>query len=196
MQILQRVPKVILIGTSAGGVDALKIILKALPNNFSVPIVVIHHLPANTKTDFTIVYKHHTALAIRQVEDKDTLQNGTVYFAPPNYHVLIERDLTLSLDVDEPVRFSRPSIDVTFQSAAKSLGRDQIAILLTGANDDGARGLAEIKNQQGYTIVQDPATAQVSYMPQSALRLMKPDQVCTLTEIAPSLIALCERRAM
>lgn len=191
---LPRVPKAIIIGTSAGGVDALKIIFRGLPADFSVPIVVVHHLPSQMKTDIAMVYRQYTKMPVRIVEDKDTMERGFIYFAPPGYHLLIERDLSFSLDVDEPVRFSRPSIDVTFASAARALGRDMIGVLLTGANDDGARGLAEVKMKDGYTLVQNPQNADAPYMPQSALHMMEPDAIADISEVAGLLTDLCRKK--
>jgi two-component system chemotaxis response regulator CheB len=123
------------------------------------------------------------SLNIKEADEKENIQAGYVYFAPPNYHLLIENDKTFSLSTDEKVNYSRPSIDVLFESAANAYGPRLAAIILTGANNDGAEGLRRIKQKGGLVIVQDPQSAENSYMPAAALKAVKPDFVLSLVEI-------------
>lgn len=183
-------PKLILIGASSGGVAAFHEILAALPANFGCPVVIVHHLPTQSKVDTRLVYGTKAKMQVDEVEDKQTLLPGRVYFAPPDYHLLIESDLSVSFDVSEPVNFSRPSIDVTFLSAADSLGPAVAAFLLTGANSDGAQGILEIQNRGGVTFIQDPTEAESSRMPASAVALSPSSQIVRLAEIPPILMEI------
>lgn len=180
--------KLVVFGASAGGVSAFQSILSKLPSDFKAPIVVVHHLPSQSKIDVNLVYGTKTKLRVEQLEDKQPLLPGTVYFAPPDYHLLIERDLTASFDVSEPVNFSRPSIDVTFLSVADSLGKDAFAVLLTGANSDGANGISELHARGAMTLIQDPKTAESPRMPESALSLSPKSRVAPLDAIPGILI--------
>ena len=175
--------KAIAIGTSHGGPEALQEILSALPANFSMPVVIVLHRRPNGKERAEKQLNSACALLVKQAEDKETVQAGTVYLAPPNYHLLVEDNETLSLSTDEKVNFSRPSIDVLFESAADVYGENLVAILLTGANSDGAEGLRIIQEAGGFTIVQNPEDAAASAMPNAALQIMKPDRVMRLSEI-------------
>lgn len=165
-----RRPKAILIGGSAGSVNALQEIFKHLSDDFDLPIVIVQHLPQSSRVQLDLVYSVHTRLKLQEAGDKTEIQPGTVYFAPASYHLLIEKDLTLSLSQDEPLHYSRPSIDVLFESAALSLGSACVAVLLTGANADGAAGLCFLNQKKALTIVQDPRTAEVAMMPAAALK--------------------------
>lgn len=184
---------VIVIGTSAGGIQALQTIFKALPKNFSLPIVVTQHIAATVRVQLQLVFGANLEIIFEEAKDKTELLPGHVYFAPPNYHLLLERDHSLSVSQDEPVHFARPSIDVCFTSAAHSLGEQVCGILLTGANSDGAIGLRTIANNGGFTIVQDPKEAEFSTMPQSALDLFKPTAVLALKDIIQKIIYLANK---
>lgn len=175
--------KLVVIGCSAGGVTALQTILSQLPKLPGVPIVVVQHIPAHAALDLELVFGRFFSGRIVEATDKTPLEPGHVYFAPPSYHLLVESDHTLSLSQDDPVNFARPSIDVLFESAAFSLRHEVCGVLLTGSNADGAQGLRKIKDRQGYTMVQDPATAEATAMPQSALDLFTPDYVAGLADI-------------
>lgn len=164
-------PSVIVIGASAGAVDALMQLLPPLPADLPVPVVVVVHVPADRRNALPQLFAQTSALTMCEAEDKMTLQPATVYFAPPDYHLLIEHDGTLALSVDEAVHYSRPSIDVLFESAAESRGDRVLGILLSGASRDGALGLASIREAGGHTWVQSPETAQVAVMPRAALEL-------------------------
>lgn len=175
--------KLVAIGCSAGGVTALQTIFSQLPKLPTVPIVVVQHIPARAELDLGLVFGRFFNGKVIEGTDKTMLEPGHVYFAPPGYHLLVESDYSLSVSQDELVNFARPSIDVLFESVAFSLRQEVCGVLLTGSNSDGARGLMKIKDRLGYTMVQDPATAESSAMPQSALDLFNPDFVGTLEEI-------------
>lgn len=163
-------PEAIVIGASAGALEALSIILPALPANFCVPIVVVVHIPPDKKSVLAEILHAKCRISVVEVEDKEPLLPGTAYVAPPDYHVLIEADNTLALTNEDPVLFSRPSIDVLFESAADALGSAVIGIVLSGANHDGARGLEVIVKAGGIALVQDPLQAFAAAMPEGAIR--------------------------
>lgn len=174
--------KLIAIGTSAGGVEALRYILRDLPSSLSTPIVVTLHLPEHSDISFNR-FIEAGSYQVREAKDKMSIEEKTISFAPPGYHLLIERNRTISLSQDEPVHYSRPSIDVMFESAALVYRRRLTAILMTGANDDGAKGLQTVHQMGGHTVVQDPKEAQASAMPSAALSLFTPTQVLSLSQI-------------
>lgn len=182
--------ELIVIGCSWGGLGALLAIAGGLPPTFDVPIVIVSHRSRNADTLLMELLQDQLAQRVRDAEDKDVIARGTVYIAPPDYHLLVERG-HLSLSTDEPVRFSRPSIDVTFETAADAYGAHLIGVVLTGANDDGARGLLRVADRHGYAVVQDPKTAEVPIMPQAALCAVPTAQVLGLQAIAPRLVQLC-----
>lgn len=175
--------KAVVIGASAGGVDALMQILPGLPAGFGLPLVVVLHLPESRHSQLAKIFMRRTSLQVREAADKETLTPGTLYFAPPGYHLLVETDHSLSLSCEAHVHFSRPSIDVLMESAADAYGPGLAGILLTGANSDGARGLDKIGRQGGLTVVQDPAEAHMPAMPQAAIRLRQPDLILDLKSI-------------
>ena len=148
-------------------------ILPALPATYSIPIVVVVHLAPNQPNLVPAVLRRATALRVVEIEDKQPLAPATVHVAPANYHVLLERDGTLALSVDDLVYFSRPSIDVVFESAARAFNRAVVGVVLSGANDDGAHGLARIADAGGLAMVQDPATARHSVMPNAAIAQLR-----------------------
>ena len=175
--------KIIVIGTSAGGMDALKKILPVFPPAFPVPIVIVQHL-SSLSNGFMIQYLNSiSSIRVKEAEEKELLNASTVYFAPPNYHLLIEDDHTLSLSVEKKVNYSRPSIDVLFDSAVYAYGKSTIGVVLTGANNDGANGLAKIKKAGGYTIVQSPEKAYADSMPRAAIAESTPDLIIPVDEI-------------
>ncbi|MDP4291347.1 MAG: chemotaxis protein CheB [Bacteroidota bacterium] len=175
--------KIIVIGTSAGGLDALKKLLPVFPPAFPVPIVIVQHLSSRSN-GFMIQYLNSiSSVRVKEAEEKELLAPATVYFAPPNYHLLIEDNQTLSLSVEKKVNYARPSIDVLFESAAYAFGKSIIGVILTGANHDGAKGLAQIKRAGGYTIVQSPETAYSGSMPKAAIAQTNPDRIISIDEI-------------
>ncbi|MCY7371173.1 MAG: chemotaxis protein CheB [Polaromonas sp.] len=180
----------VVIGASAGGVEALIEILPGLPADYPLAVVVVLHQAEQHASVLPELFARRARLAVRQPVDKEPLQPGTLYFAPPGYHLLIETNRSLSLSCDAPVLFSRPSIDVLFESAADAFGRALVGVLLTGANADGAAGLARIAQQGGLTVVQDPAEAHSPDMPGAAIALRTPDFVLPLAGIGRLLAGL------
>ncbi len=167
----ERPPAVIAIGASAGAVEALMHLLPELPADLRVPVLVVVHVPADRRSALPQLFDRACALPTREAEDKIMPEPSTVYFAPPDYHLLVERDGALALSVDEPVHHSRPSIDVLFDAVVEAHGSAAIGILLSGASRDGAEGLARMHAAGAHTWVQDPASASVAVMPRAALAL-------------------------
>jgi two-component system chemotaxis response regulator CheB len=180
----------IVIGASAGGVEALSILLPALPADLRVSLFIVVHLPRERPSLLAEIFTRKCAVKVREAEDKMRVEPGTVYFAPPDYHLLLDEGPQLALSIDELVHFSRPSIDVLFESAADIYAERLMGIILTGANDDGTAGLAAIHRAGGVTIVQEPESAQVPVMALSALKRTPADFVLPLAEIAALLQAL------
>jgi two-component system, chemotaxis family, protein-glutamate methylesterase/glutaminase len=177
----------LVIGGSAGAIEALVEILPALPASFPAPVVVVLHLPESGGGVLKQILTRHSALPVQEAEDKAPLAPGTIFLAPPAYHLLIEKSWRLGLSQDSPEHHCRPSIDVLFESVADCAGADAVAVLLTGANDDGATGIAAVARAGGTTVVQDPASALSPEMPRAALALCQPSQVLPLQEIGPYL---------
>ncbi len=182
-KIANRKIEAIVIGASAGGIKALLALLNKLPRHFPIPIVIVVHMPESRESRLVEVFQHHMMIKVMLAEDKDHIRPGHVYFAGPGYHLSIERDRSFSVSCEEPVHYSRPSIDVLMSSAADAYGKSLVGILLTGANQDGAEGMARINATGGLTVIQDPAEAEISVMPESALRLFTPDFVVSLRDI-------------
>jgi len=159
----------IVIGASAGGLHALTCILKPLPVNYPLPVIVVQHRAKDERSLLEEVMQQKCTIGIKQADEKEEIRNGIVYFAPPNYHLLVESNGTFSLSYDAPVNFSRPSIDVLFETAAEVFKQRLLGIILTGANKDGARGIQKIRNLGGTTIAQDPETADYPEMPKAAI---------------------------
>jgi len=187
---------IVVAGASWGGLRAFRTLLRALPADLPVPVVLAQHRGADGVSGGLVdVLGRSCALEVVDAEDKDALSPGRVYVAPPDYHLLVEPG-SLALSVDERVRFSRPSIDVLFESAARAYAERTIAIVLTGANDDGAAGLALVAERGGLTIVEDPATAERREMPAAALAVVAADHVLPLDEIGPLVAGLCGAAAV
>jgi two-component system, chemotaxis family, protein-glutamate methylesterase/glutaminase len=182
------------IGTSWGGLAAMSRLLGGLPGDFSLPVVIVQHRGKDSDRLLTELLQDATELRVCEAEDKDPLVPGTVHIAPANYHVLID-DGYLSLTVEEPVRFSRPSIDVMFTSAADTYGAGAIGVVLTGANEDGARGLSHIVRRGGRALVQDPRTAEIPIMPLAAIKAVPSAEILSLDALAPRLIELIGEQA-
>lgn len=166
----------LVIGASAGGIGALLAILPGLTTP-RFPVVVVLHMPEDRDSRLAEVFASHLSLPVRQADDKAPLEDGVLYFAPPAYHLSIEAERCFSLSQEEPVHFSRPSIDVLMASAADAYGKRLAGMLLTGASADGAAGLAQIGRAGGLTVAQDPLDADIPTMPASAIRLRAPDLV-------------------
>ena len=161
----------VVIGTSAGGVEALSAVLPALPAGLRAPVFIVLHLPRERPSLLVDIFARKCAVPVREAVDKEPIAAGTVYFAPPDYHLLIDEGPTIALSDDEPVHHSRPSIDVLFESAADAYGPGVLGILLTGGNPDGAAGLAAIREAGGIVVVQDPEEAYAPAMVEAALAL-------------------------
>jgi two-component system chemotaxis response regulator CheB len=181
--------RVVVVGTSWGGLQALRCIAVALPAGFPLPVVAVQHRHRDSDILLQQLLQDRSAIPVSEVEDKEPMRAGQLYIAPPDYHLLIEEG-HFALSTDPPVRFSRPSIDVTFASAAASLGAGVIGVILTGANADGAEGLRRIVDRGGRAIVQDPAGAESAIMPTAARRAVPEAEVLPLEEIGPRLVRL------
>jgi two-component system chemotaxis response regulator CheB len=180
----------IVIGASAGGVEALLNILGPLRKGFALPIIVVLHLPNERRSQLAEVFARRVALPVHEAGDKITIEPGTLYFATPGYHLSVELDRSFSLSLEDRVHYSRPAIDYLFESAADAYGPTLAAVLLTGANRDGAQGLAQVKRLGGLTIVQDPDEAQVATMPRAALDVHQPDHILPIRGIGRLLVEL------
>ena len=179
---LQRA-EVLILACSAGGFKVLFNMLKALPANLPISVLVVIHRNAKYETNIESNIMAKSQIKVKVADEKEQLRPGTAYFAPAGYHLLVEPDRSLSLDISEPVNFCRPSIDVTMQSAADIYGSGTLAVLLSGANQDGAQGLLAIQQVSGLCIVQDPEQAEIKTMPEAAIKLGVADAILTNEEL-------------
>lgn len=175
--------EVLVIGGSAGSLEVILKILAHLHDPLSFSIVFVLHRKNSYDSSLTDLFASKTEIPVREIEEKESLQPGTIYIAPPDYHLLFEKNRTFSLDASEKVNFSRPSIDVTFESAADIFKSGSIAIILSGANADGTAGLKKIKQKGGTVIAQDPSSAKVSFMPQHAISHVETDFILNVDEL-------------
>lgn len=175
--------RAVVIGASAGGIDALLTILPGLPKHFGFGLAVVLHVPDDRDSRLPEVFAQRLGRPVRHAADKEAVEAGVVYFAAPGYHLSIEPDASFSLSREEPVHYSRPAIDVLMTSAADAYGAQLVGILLTGASADGAAGIARIQAQGGLAVVQDPAEAEIATMPRAALALCTPELVLPLAAI-------------
>ena len=182
--------RALVIAGSAGGVDALLKLLPMLPSGYGLPVIAMLHVPEHRDSRLAELFAARMALPAREAADKEEITAGTVYFAGSGYHLSIEKDHRFSLSNEPPVHFARPAIDVLMVSAAEAYGPHLAAVLLTGANQDGADGMRMIKACGGLTVVQDPAEAQVATMPEQAIKKQAPDLILTLSEIGELLLQL------
>ena len=180
----------IVIGVSSGGMSALKFIFSALPADFNTPIIIVQHISPRSNNQWIKLLSDKSNLNIKEVDEKEKIEKGNVYIAPPNYHLMIERNKTFSLTIDERVNFARPSIDVLFESAAEAYKNKLIGVMLTGSSADGTLGLKKIKEYGGLTIAQDPETAESAFMPASAIAAVQMDYVLPLDGITDLLIKI------
>lgn len=178
----------IVVGASAGAFDALSIVLSKLPGDYGLPLMVVVHVPPDAKSMMAELLQIHCKITVKEAEDKEPIEPGVVYFAPPDYHLLVERNRRLSLSSEEPVWFSRPSIDILFESAADTYGSELVGIVLTGASHDGASGSRSIQAAGGAVLVQRPDQAHASIMPQAALDACSKARALSLEEIATHLL--------
>jgi two-component system, chemotaxis family, protein-glutamate methylesterase/glutaminase len=185
---------VVAIGTSWGGLTAMSKLLGDLPGDFSIPIVIVQHRSKDSDKLLSQLLQDATPLTVCEVDDKDPLEVGKVHVAPANYHLLIERGY-FSLTVEEPVRYSRPSIDVMFTSAGDTYGKEAIGVVLTGANEDGSRGLAHIVKRGGKALIQSPKSAEIPIMPEAAMRAVPAAEVLPLPQLSKRLVELSHETA-
>jgi two-component system chemotaxis response regulator CheB len=180
----------IVMGVSAGGMSALSTVLSRLPADFALPIIIVQHMDPNSRDYLPDHLDRECNIQVKEAEDKENIMSGVAYIAPPNYHLLLEEDRTFSLSVDDAVNYSRPSIDVMFETAVDVYKEKLVGVVLTGANADGSKGLTKIKAMGGLAVVQDPATAHVDYMPKAAIASTKVDHILPLEEISSLLMEL------
>ena len=176
--------KAIVIGSSAGGLAALKELLSPLKKSFKIPIIIVQHISPQSDNYITTYLDNLCELNVKEADQRELIKDGHVYFATPNFHLLVEENYTFALSTEDRVNYARPSIDVLFETASFAYGEKLIGIILTGANHDGAKGLRTIKERGGLTIVQDPKEAEVDSMPLNAIKNSKVDQVLKLKDIA------------
>ena len=172
----------VVIGSSLGGLRALQTVLGPLPASFASAVLIVQHRDADAESSLAELLQHKCVLKVVEAEDKMPIQKGCVYLAPPNYHLLVD-DGHCALSTDDEVNYARPSIDVLFESTAGECGENVIGVILTGTNDDGARGLAAIKRAGGVAVVQQPSTAEAAAMPQAAINATAVDRILNLEEI-------------
>lgn len=187
---METASKLIVMGGSWGGIQASLSVLKDLPASFSIPIILVLHRLRNLDGNLQELFEKRLALKAVEIEEKEKLEPGHVYLAPANYHVLLEKDNTFSLDVSELENYSRPSIDVTFTSVADVFGENTIGVLLSGASKDGSSGLSYIFGKGGTAIVQDPEEAEVATMPLSAIDIIPDCSIMKLERIQSFLLSL------
>lgn len=186
----KRVYQAVVIGSSAGGLNALKTIFLSLDKHFPFPVIVVQHMSPDADNYLATFLNSLEKIRVKEADEKEIPKAGVAYIAPPNYHLLIEHNGSFTLTVGERVNYARPSIDVLFETAAETYGDGLIGIILTGANNDGSAGLKKIKALGGTTIVQDPDEAESDTMPRAALEMAKPHHVFKLNEIATFLNSL------
>lgn len=181
--------KIIVVGCSLGGFWALTELLKPLPTDFPFPIIVVQHRQKHQKSSLEEVLQHKIELKLKQADEKEIVNGGIVYLAPPDYHLLLEKNLMLSLSSDLPVNFSRPSIDVLFETAAEACKDKLIGIILTGANSDGKNGISMIRKNGGLTIAQNPKTAECAIMPAAAIASGNVQKILDIEQISKFLLS-------
>ena len=178
--------EIVVVGTSIGGLRALQVLLSGLPEGFPLPLIIVQHRGKDSEIGLCDFLGSISRVPVSEPEDKEAIFPGRAYLAPRDYHLLIENG-SLVLSTDQPVAFARPSIDVLFESAADEYKERTIGVVLTGANQDGARGLAAIKMRNGLTLVEDPESAACREMPDAAIAATQVDRILPLQEIAPCL---------
>ena len=185
--------KAIVIGISTGGVGALKALLGALPKDFPLPILIVQHLCPDSGDAMAVFLDELCAIHVKEADERERPTAGRVYLAPANYHLMVEPDGRLGLSTDPPVNFSRPSVDVLFETAAQAFGAGLIGVVLTGAGIDGSLGLKRIKDKGGTAVVQDPDDAVADSMPRHAMAAVHADHLVTLSALPQLFIHLSEK---
>ncbi len=186
----KRLYKAVAVGVSSGGVEALKVMLGGLPSDFPLPVMIVAHISPEADNGLALLLDDLCDIRVKEADELEAAEAGTVYIAPPNYHLLVEKRAVLSLSVDPPVRFARPSVDVLFESAANAFGPGLIGVVMTGAGSDGSNGVKRIKESGGVVVVQDPQGAETDSMPKSAISAVAPDHITPLAGIAELLVTL------
>lgn len=186
----------VVIGASAGGIEALTQLLRALPTHFSPAVIIVQHLSRARLSGLSELFSSRCKLPVAEALDKQPVEPGHVYLAPPDYHLLVDKGPQLALSIDAPVHYSRPSIDVLFESAADAFRHALMGVVLTGANADGAEGLRAIRDRGGITVVQSPDTADYPAMPLAALALGQPDFVVSLETLCEMFEQMQPARAL
>ena len=182
--------ELVVVGTSLGGLHALEVLLSGLPKSFPLSLAVVQHRHKDSDNTLSIFLQRHSALPLKEAEDKEMIVPGWVYLAPANYHLMVEAS-SFALSTDAPVLYARPSIDVLFESAADAYAERVIGVILTGASRDGAQGLAKIKARGGLAVVQEPATAESHTMPEAAIAAVAVNSILLLKDVAPFLVKMC-----
>ncbi len=189
--------KLIVIGTSLGGLHALQVLLNLLPKSFPVPVAIVQHRHKGSDEILRALLQNYSRLIVKETQDKEDILPGFVYLAPANYHLLVEDGGIapcphFALSIDDPVTYARPSIDVLFETAADVYAQKVIGVLLTGANYDGVQGMTRIKARGGKTLVEDPSTAFCPIMPEAAITAGVVDKILPLVGIADFLVKICQ----
>jgi len=182
--------KAVVIGASAGGFNALRNFIPKLPKQFSMPVFIVQHISPSSDSYMSLFLNKLSKLNVKEADEKEKIKPGNVYISPPNYHLLIEENLSISFSTEAKKNYSRPSIDILFETASYAYGKKLIGIILTGANNDGAAGLLKIKEAGGYCIVQEPSEAEAPAMPLAAIKKAKPNRILKLNEIVDLLVKL------
>jgi len=183
----------IVIGVSAGGVSALLELLPKFPVDCKLSILIVQHMSKSSTNYFVKLLQDKSKIRVKEADEKEEIMPGTIYVAPLDYHLLVEEDFSISLSVSEKQNFSRPSIDVLFETAAYAYQKHLIGIILTGANHDGAEGMCIIQKMGGYTIIQSPDEAEFPQMPRAVMDLIEVDEVLLLDEISDFFANINER---
>ena len=183
--------KAVVIGASAGALETITPLLASLPADYPLPIIIVIHLPPDKNSIMARLLGEKSNITVKEAEDKEPILSSVAYLAPPNYHLQVEKDHSLSLSVEAPVHYSRPSIDILFETAADAYGDNLCGIVLTGANSDGAKGLKAIMEAGGQGFIQDPKTAYAATMPRAAKKLCPKGIVMTMDDMAQALLKLC-----
>lgn len=176
--------KAVVIGSSAGGLNALKVLFGFLDERFTLPVIIVQHISPNAENYLIHILNEFNKLKVKEADEKEMPSPGMAYLAPPNYHLLIEPDCTFTLTIGERVNYARPSIDVLFETAAEAYKDELIGIILTGANSDGSKGLKKIRDFGGLTLAQDPETAEVDSMPRAAIQAGAAGHIMSIEEMA------------
>ncbi|MFZ2724917.1 MAG: chemotaxis protein CheB [Methylococcaceae bacterium] len=190
--------KMLVIGLSAGGMPLIKQLLAALPKDYSLAVAIVAHLPQGYESTLAEVLKAETALPVTMVKDKEAIVAGHVYIAPPDYHLLVEQNRqfilsSFALSEDDPVKSVRPSIDVLFSSAAEVFESALIAVILSGANSDGADGMVAVKQLGGLCIVLNPLEAEFNTMPHAVIQRITVDYIASMEDIISLLVSVDEK---